>query len=92
GRTDAARAIAAPLLRAVRAAVAAAERDGAPASTPASPLEVIPVPSPAASLRRRGYAPVEVLLARAGIRPMRAPGVPGLRGHPLRFTRRPADQ
>ncbi|RIJ45524.1 ComF family protein, partial [Clavibacter phaseoli] len=38
------------------------------------------------------YAPVEVLLARAGIRPLRAPGPPGLRRHPLRFVRRPADQ
>ncbi|MWJ82671.1 ComF family protein, partial [Clavibacter michiganensis] len=55
-------------------------------------IDVIPVPTPAASLRRRGYAPVEVLLARAGMRPLRAHGVPGLRCHPLRFTRRPADQ
>jgi predicted amidophosphoribosyltransferase len=88
GRTDAARAMAPLLVRAVRAAVAAAGPD----ASCARPLDVIPVPSPAASLRRRGYAPVEVLLARAGIRPMRAPGVPGLRRHPLRFTRRPADQ
>ncbi|OUE27172.1 ComF family protein [Clavibacter michiganensis] len=86
GRTDAARAMAAPLGRAVRAALAAAGEVGAP------PVDVIPVPSPAASLRRRGYAPVEVLLARAGIRPLRAPGLPGLGRHPLRFARRPADQ
>ncbi|QGV68050.1 ComF family protein [Clavibacter nebraskensis] len=92
GRTDAARAMAATLIRAVHASVAAAEREADPAAAPAWPLDVIPVPAPAASLRRRGYAPVEVLLARAGIVPLRAPGVPGLRRHPLRFTRRPADQ
>ncbi|MBM7410221.1 putative amidophosphoribosyltransferase [Clavibacter michiganensis] len=92
GRTDAARASAATLIRAVRAAVSAAEREAGPAAAPARALDVIPVPSPPASLRRRGYAPVEVLLARAGIVPLRAPGVTGLRRHPLRFTRRPADQ
>nr|WP_228494694.1 phosphoribosyltransferase family protein [Clavibacter sp. VKM Ac-2873] len=95
GRTDAARAIAATLVGAVRAAVAAAGRgaDSAdPADAPARPLDVIPVPSPPAPLRRRGYAPVEVLLARAGMVPLRTPGAPGLRRHPLRFTRRPADQ
>ncbi|OUE21557.1 DNA utilization protein GntX [Clavibacter michiganensis] len=91
GRTDAARAMAATLIRALRTAVAAAERESGPAAS-AWPLDVIPVPAPAASLRRRGYAPVEVLLARAGIVPLRAPGLPGLRRHPLRFTRRPADQ
>ncbi|WP_237581612.1 ComF family protein [Clavibacter phaseoli] len=91
GRTDAARAMAPALIRAVRAAVAAADRAADPAAR-AHPLDVIPVPTPAASLRRRGYAPVEVLLARAGIRPLRAPGPPGLRRHPLRFVRRPADQ
>ncbi|WP_043670459.1 ComF family protein, partial [Clavibacter michiganensis] len=74
---------------------AAAERAAASSDPPAGsarPLDVLDVPSPRASLRRRGYAPVEVLLARARIRPLRAPGVPGLRPHPLRFTRRPADQ
>nr|WP_228512120.1 phosphoribosyltransferase family protein [Clavibacter sp. VKM Ac-2872] len=91
GRTDAARAMAPTLIGAVRAALAVAERGADPAA-PARPLDAIPVPSTAASLRRRGYAPVEVLLARAGIVPLRAPGVPGLRRHPLRFTRRPADQ
>ncbi len=91
GRTDAARALAPTLIRAVRAAVVAAEH-GAAGTTAARPLDVIPVPTPAASLRRRGYAPVEVLLARAGMRPLRAHGLPGLRCHPLRFTRRPADQ
>ncbi|WP_316302747.1 ComF family protein [Clavibacter michiganensis] len=91
GRTDAARALAPTLIRAVRAAVVAAEH-GAAGTTAARPLDVIPVPTPAASLRRRGYAPVELLLARAGMRPLRAHGVPGLRCHPLRFTRRPADQ
>lgn len=95
GRTDAARAMAPTLARAVRAAVTAAERAAASAGPPpgsARPLDVLDVPSPRASLRRRGYAPVEVLLARARIHPLRAPGVPGLRRHPLRFTRRPADQ
>ncbi|MFT2692347.1 ComF family protein [Clavibacter zhangzhiyongii] len=85
GRTDAARAMSCALRRAVRAAAdASADARG--------PVEVLAVPSPAASLRRRGYAPVEVLLARAGLRSLRAPGPPGLRRHPLRFTRRPADQ
>lgn len=88
GRTDAARALTPTLIRAVRAAVVAAERGAAGTR----PLDVIPVPTPAGSLRRRGYAPVEVLLARAGMRPLRAPGVSGLRRHPLRFVRRPADQ
>lgn len=90
GRTDAARAMAPTLVRAVRAAVAAAERGSGPAAAPAAPLDVLPVPSPAASLRRRGYAPVEVLLARSGIAPLRVPGP--LRRHPLRFVRRPDDQ
>jgi predicted amidophosphoribosyltransferase len=85
GRTDAARAMSGALRRAVRAAAdASADARG--------PVEVLAVPSPAASLRRRGYAPVEVLLAQAGLRSLRAPGPPGLRRHPLRFTRRPADQ
>jgi predicted amidophosphoribosyltransferase len=95
GRTDAARAMAPALVRAVNVAVAAAERAAASADPPpacARPLDVLDVPSPRSSLRRRGYAPVEVLLARARIHPLRAPDVPGLRRHPLRFTRRPADQ
>ncbi|MBT1635989.1 ComF family protein [Clavibacter michiganensis] len=100
GRTDAARAMAPSLVRALAAAVAAAaadagdpghargdDRTGRPDASP--PLAVLPVPTPAASLRRRGYAPVEVLLARAGVRPLR---VGPLRLAPLRFTRRPADQ
>ncbi|MFT2706814.1 ComF family protein [Clavibacter zhangzhiyongii] len=94
GRTDAARAMSGALRRAVRAAADASAADAsADASADArGPVEVLAVPSPAASLRRRGYAPVEVLLARAGLRALRAPGPPGLRRHPLRFTRRPADQ
>ncbi|OUE26378.1 DNA utilization protein GntX [Clavibacter michiganensis] len=99
GRTDAARAMAPSLVRALAAAVAlaaadadahgealGADRTGRPI---AAPLAVLPVPSPAASVRRRGYAPVEVLLARAGVRPLR---LGPLRLPPLRFTRRPADQ
>ncbi|WP_445443607.1 ComF family protein [Clavibacter sp. km1a] len=100
GRTDAARAMGATLARAVRATVAAAERAADPEARPAperqptgpGAIHVLDVPSPRASLRRRGYAPVEVLLARAGIRPLRLGGVPGLRRHPLGFARRPADQ
>jgi len=92
GRTDAARAMAPVLVRALAAAVAAdaraVSRDTAEHPDPPL-LEAVPVPSPAASIRRRGYAPVEVLLARAGVRPLR---VGSLRRHPLRFTRRPADQ
>ena len=91
GRTDAARAMAPVLVRALAAVVTAddrgASRDAARRDPPV--LEAVPVPSPAASIRRRGYAPVEVLLARAGVRPLR---VGSLHRPPLRFTRRPADQ
>jgi predicted amidophosphoribosyltransferase len=59
-RTDAA----APLVAALQAALAAAV-DGRPAGA----LEVCTVPSTPASMRARGYAPVDELLARCGIRP-----------------------
>jgi len=108
GRTDAARAMAVPLARALLAAESAAvgrrpapadaapadaaPADGAPGERAVAAFDVIDVPSSGASLRRRGYGPVEVLLSRAGVRPLRLSGPRGLRRHPLRFIRRPADQ
>ncbi|MDR6904604.1 putative amidophosphoribosyltransferase [Agromyces sp. 3263] len=59
-RTDAA----APLARALHAALAEAV-----AGRPAGALEVCAVPSTPAAMRARGYAPVDALLARCGIRP-----------------------
>jgi predicted amidophosphoribosyltransferase len=59
-RTDAA----APLARALRAALAEAV-----AGRPDGSLEVCTVPSTSAAVRRRGYSPVDALLARCGIRP-----------------------
>lgn len=72
-RTDAA----GPLAVALGASVAAA-LDGLPAGS----IEVCTVPSTPAALRRRGYAPVDAMLARCGIRPSRV----------LRLTRARADQ
>ncbi|MFT2710449.1 ComF family protein [Clavibacter sp. Sh2126] len=93
GRTDAARAMAPVLVRALAAAADSAlpadDEDGVTRPTGSGSLAVLPVPSPAASIRRRGYAPVEVLLARAGVRALR---LGARRLPPLRFTRRPADQ
>jgi predicted amidophosphoribosyltransferase len=65
-RTDAA----GPLADAMSAAIAAA-LDGLPAAS----VEVCAVPSTAAALRHRGYAPVDALLARCGIRPSRVLGL-----------------
>lgn len=59
-RTDAA----APLAAALAASIAAA-LDGLPAGS----VEACTVPSTRAAMRRRGYAPVDALLARCGIRP-----------------------
>ena len=59
-RTDAA----APLVRALHAALAEAV-----AGRPAGALEVCTIPSTRAAMRARGYAPVDELLARCGIRP-----------------------
>lgn len=73
GRTDATAALA----LALRAAIAAALAD---AST--APLEVCTIPSTAAASRARGYAPVDVLLGRSGIRSARV----------LRLARERADQ
>ncbi len=61
-RTDAA----APLAAALAASIGAA-LDGLPAGS----IEVCTVPSTRAALRRRGYAPVDALLARRGIRSSR---------------------
>lgn len=61
-RTDAA----GPLARALGAAIEAALRGVAHGS-----LEVCTVPSTTAAMRARGYAPVEVLLGRCGIRSSR---------------------
>ncbi|WP_349904332.1 ComF family protein [Parafrigoribacterium humi] len=58
GRTDVARALAVPLAAAVEAAVATTDRDG---------IELAAVPSTRAAFRRRGYAPVAVLLGAAGL-------------------------
>ncbi|MFE6963762.1 ComF family protein [Agromyces sp. NPDC057679] len=74
GRTDAVR----PLACAMRAAVVAALADAAPGA----PVELCTVPSTRRALRERGYAPVELLLARSGVRPSRV----------LRLARDRADQ
>lgn len=60
GRTDAAPALALALRAAIARAVAAAP--------PGRALEVCTIPSAPGAYRARGYAPVEVLLARCGIR------------------------
>lgn len=62
-RTDTAAALAPALAAAIRAALA-----GVPQ---ASGVELCPVPSSAASRRRRGYEPVRVLLGRTGARGVR---------------------
>jgi len=74
GRTDAA----APLARALRAAVAAALAE----ASVDTPLEVCTIPSMPAAMRARGYSPVDVLLGRSGIRSARV----------LRLARERADQ
>jgi predicted amidophosphoribosyltransferase len=74
GRTDAA----APLARALRAAVAAALAE----ASVTVPLEVCTIPSTPSAMRARGYAPVDALLARSGIRSARV----------LRLARERADQ
>ncbi|WP_448809396.1 ComF family protein [Agromyces bauzanensis] len=72
-RTDAA----GPLSRALGAAIAAALH-----GLPPSSVEVCTIPSTAAAMRARGYAPVELLLARGGIRASKV----------LRLTRSRDDQ
>lgn len=72
GRTDLARSLA-PALRSalVECAVASGRL-----------VEAVPIPPSAASSRRRGYRPVELLLHHAGVAPLRA----------LRWARQTADQ
>lgn len=60
GRTEAAAALAVPLRSAIGAAVAEAPAGAA--------IELVCVPSAATALRRRGYRPVDTLLAAAGLR------------------------
>lgn len=76
GRTDAAK----PLAVALRAVLAAALADGAAGA--ACGIEVATVPSTPRARRERGYAPVELLLGRSGIRSARV----------LRLARERADQ
>jgi len=73
GRTDAA----GPLSWALVGAIAAALH-----REPHGTIEVCTVPSTVAAMRARGYAPVDLLLARRGIRP----------SHVLRLTRAHEDQ
>ncbi|MES2171329.1 MAG: phosphoribosyltransferase family protein [Actinomycetota bacterium] len=58
GRTDAARALGAPLSSAVRASALAAGSGG---------LRVVAIPAGRQAYRRRGYDPVRLLLRRAGL-------------------------
>jgi predicted amidophosphoribosyltransferase len=62
GRTDAAAALARALGAAIEAALA---------GWPSGSVEVCTIPSTPAAMRSRGYAPVELLLARRGIRSSR---------------------
>lgn len=78
GRTDAARALARPLRASIRSALAAARR----ATSGDGFVRLATIPSTRAAYRRRGYQPVELVLARAGLRPE----------HPLRIARQTADQ
>jgi len=62
GRTDAARALSKPLAAAVTAALAhVPEARG--------PVQLVTIPSSPRAWRTRGYHPVDLLLARAGLRP-----------------------
>jgi predicted amidophosphoribosyltransferase len=63
GRTDVARALGAPLARALDAAIASAAGRGV------DRLELALVPTSAAAWRRRGYDPVRLVVSRAGFRP-----------------------
>jgi predicted amidophosphoribosyltransferase len=66
GRTDVAAALAAPLTRALDAAIAAAARRPG-----VDRIEFALVPTSAAAWRRRGYDPVRLLVSRAGFSPRR---------------------
>jgi predicted amidophosphoribosyltransferase len=65
GRTDAAPALAAALTAAVAAALAAAELGDGPA------VDLVTVPSSRRAWRARGFHPVDLLLRRGGLRPVR---------------------
>jgi len=76
GRTDAAPALAGALRAAVGAALAAAAAPIAPGAAgrpPEAPVGVLlaGVPSSRRAWRARGFAPVDLLLRRAGLRPVR---------------------
>ncbi len=77
GRTELARALAAPLLAALDLAYAQPGAAGA---------LLVPVPGSAAALGRRGFHPVELLARRAGLATTRAlelaPEAPGRAAHP----------
>jgi len=75
GHTGLARALSDPFARVIAAALETGPAVvGAAAVGPAvvGPAVIVPVPPGRASSRRRGYDPVGLLLARAGIRPVRA--------------------
>lgn len=78
GRTDAASALA-PALRAAVVAALAARPSPSP---PGRPVRLATIPSTRLAYRRRGYHPVELVLARAGLRA----------AHPLRIVRQTEDQ
>ncbi|QYF73882.1 ComF family protein [Cryobacterium sp. PAMC25264] len=76
GRTDAAPALAGALRAAVGAALAAAPGSAAPGGTGWPPAAVegvllVAVPSSRRAWRARGFTPVELLLRRAALRPVR---------------------
>ncbi|ANP71643.1 ComF family protein [Cryobacterium arcticum] len=76
GRTDAAPALAGALRAAVGAALAAAPTSAAPGGAGRPPAAVegvllVAVPSSRRAWRARGFAPVELLLRRAELRPVR---------------------
>ncbi|MCX7521088.1 phosphoribosyltransferase family protein [Microbacterium sp. STN6] len=78
GRTDAASALAAPLRAAVAAAVTATgsplhlAANAAPPAAARPAIHLAVIPSTRQSLRRRGYHPVSLVLAHAGLRAERA--------------------
>ncbi|KQV05993.1 hypothetical protein ASC63_00355 [Leifsonia sp. Root112D2] len=78
GRTDAASALA----PALRAAVVAALATRPSPSPPGRPVRLATIPSTRLAYRRRGYHPVELVLARARLRA----------AHPLRIVRQTEDQ
>ena len=74
GRTDAAPALAAALRHAIGAALQHGVRDadgavGGAADNPTS-VHLVTIPSSAAAWRSRGYHPVNLLIARCGLRPL----------------------